>query len=252
MRVLLLSFLAIIFAAQSHSACAQASASTSAPAPQNSICFEQRVGHVAVAATRNQNTTEAALAYGFYLAAIGPRPATANEEYGGCLTQAVRDAGTSFIRALDEEAALFVPVVEPIYSKDQLKRTRDALITARGEYKRSVIRSCDSIGQTNPLRTYVDGTRLALVKRECIAATCPGLDVPQRTQADGSISEGERRERVFEAIYYWSLVEGFDTALNQPLLLDFSDTGGLAPRVAEIQPGLTWPERLAAAPCSNA
>lgn len=245
MRGLLLGFLAIIFGSLSHSVQAQAPASVAAPAPQNSIWFEQRVGHVAVAAQQNGGQAEAALAYGFYMAAVGPRPATANKEYGNCLKLAVQDAGQSFMTALDGEARLFVPVVEAIYSDAQIARTQNALITARGVYKQAVVQRCSAIGQTDPLRTYVDGTRLALVKRECTAKLCPKLDVPRSPAADGTISEGERRERVFEAIYYWSLKKGFDMPLNQPLMLEYSDTGGLAPKVVETRPGLNWPERLA-------
>lgn len=247
MRGRLLGFLAIIFAALSQTALAQNPAPAEVPAPQNSIWFEQRAGHVVIAVQRRNGKNEASLAYGFYLAAIGPRPATASKEYGSCLKQAVQDAGSSLIRALNDEAALFVPVAEPIYSDKQVTRTQDALVTARGRYKRSVITSCKSIGQTDPLRTYIDGTRLALIKRECTAVLCPNLNVPGASRANGAISEGERRERVFEAIYYWSLKRGFDTALNQPLILEFSDSGGLAPKAAEIRPGLNWPERLAAA-----
>lgn len=244
MRGIGLFVLGIIFGALSLSAHAQTLPPGSAPSPQISIWFEQRVGHVVVSVRRNNSRVEANLAYVFYMAAIGPRPATATREYGGCLKQAVRDAGISFIEALDEEAALFVPVIEPIFSKDQITRTQNALITARGEYKRSVIRSCRSIGQTDPLRKYVDGSRLALVKRECTAALCPGLNVPESTLTEDSISEGERRERVFEAIYYWSLSKGYDTALNRPLLLEFTESGGLAPKSVETRPGLSWPERL--------
>jgi hypothetical protein len=82
------------------------------------------------------------------------------------------------------------------------------------------------------------------VKRECTAALCPGLDVPERANEDGNLSEGERRERVFEAIYYWAAKRGFDTALDRVLVLDVSNSGGLAPRVVEARPGVGWPARL--------
>lgn len=243
MRGLLHGFLAILLGSLNHSAWAQASA-PAVPAPQNSIWFEQRVGHVVVAAQPRNGKAEASLSYVFYLAAIGPRPAKASKEYGGCLKQAVKEAGNSFISALSDVANLFVPVVEPIYSEKQVQRTQDALVTARGDYKSSVIANCKSIGQTDPLRAYIDGTRLALIKRECTAALCPNLDVPERSQSSREISEGERRERVFEAIYYWSVKRGFDTALNHALVLENSDSGGLAPKVVETRPGLSWPARL--------
>ncbi|MFM0420045.1 hypothetical protein [Paraburkholderia aromaticivorans] len=243
MRALPLCFLSIILALQSFSVWPAEPVTVESP-PQTSIWFEQRVGHVVVAAHQRNGKAEAALSYGYYLAAIGPRPATASKDYGDCLRQAVKDAGTSFISSLSNEAGLFVPVVEPIYSEKQLTRTQNAIVTACGEYKNAIVTHCKSAGVTDPLITYVDGTRLALIKRECTAATCPGLDVPEHAADDGTISEGERRERVFEAIYYWSLKNGFDTALNQALLLDYSKSGGLEPRVVEFRPGEAWPPPL--------
>ncbi|MFM0632638.1 hypothetical protein [Paraburkholderia xenovorans] len=214
------------------------------PEPQNAIWFEQRVGHVVVDVQQQGGRAEAALSYVFYFAAIGPRPATATKDYGGCLKEAVKAAGKAFIDALNSEAQLFVPSAEPIYSDNQITRTQNALVTARGEYKKSVIANCTSIEQADPLRKYIDGTRLGLVKRECTAALCPDLDVPERADETGAISEGERRERVFEAMYYWAAKRGFDTTLNRVLVLEFSDNGGLAPKVVETRPGVGWPTRL--------
>jgi hypothetical protein len=146
--------------------------------------------------------------------------------------------------SLDEEAQLFVPDIEQIYSSKQVTRTQNALIAARGDYKRQIIRGCRDIGGDDPLRAYIDGTQLALVKRECTATLCPGLDVPANSALGDTLSEGERRERVFEAIFYWALSKKVDLPLNQPLLLDFSDTGGLAPKIVEVRAGIQWPNRL--------
>lgn len=212
--------------------------------PQNSIWFEQRVGHVVVDVRQHAGKQEASLSYVFYFAAIGPRPATATKDYGGCLKSAVKAAGSAFTVAVNSEVQLFVPTSEPIYSDNQITRTQNALVTARGEYKKSVIASCASIRATDPLRRYVDGTRLALVKRECTAELCPGLDVPLRVKKAGEQSESERRERVFEAIYFWAAKGGFDTALDRVLVLDISASGGLAPKVVEARPGTDWPAGL--------
>ena len=217
---------------------------SAAPEPQNSIWFEQRVGHVVVDVDEQDGKAEAALSYVFYFAAIGPRPAKATKDYGGCLKDAVKAAGNAFIDALNSEAQLFVPSAEPIYSENQITRTQNAIVTARGEYKKSVIANCDSVKETDPLRKYIDGTRLALVKRECTAGLCPGLDVPERAKGTGELSESERRERVFEAMYYWATKRGFDTTLNRVLVLDLSDSGGIAPKVVEARPGIGWPARL--------
>ncbi|MGY4206828.1 hypothetical protein ACVK00_000198 [Burkholderia sp. PvR073] len=243
MRGLLLGLLATILALQSWSAWAQDSGATEA-APQTSIWFERRIGHVVVATRQKDGKAEADLAYGYYFAAIGPRPTKASKDYGDCLRQAVKDAGDKFVRSLSDQANLFVPKVESIASDKQVTRTQNALVTARGEYKAAIVTHCRSVGAADPLRTYIDGTRLAVVKRECTGDFCPGLEVPDRPNASGEISEGEQRERVFEAIYFWSLKNHFDSAVNQAVLLDFNASGGLEPKIVEFRPAEKWPARL--------
>lgn len=241
MRTFSLMFVLTLLSCFSSSIFAQALPPESEP--QTSFWFERRLGHVIVTAQKIKGVTEPNLAYGYYFAAIGPRPATVNKGYGNCLREAVKDAGTSFVNSLSDEANLFVPVIEPIRSERQVTRTQNALVTARGEFRKAIIAHCQSVGRTDPLRKYIDGTGLALIRRECTAKHCPGLAVPEPPRADGEISEGERRERVFEAVYYWTLIKGFDVTLNQALLLDFDGSGGLAPRVVEYRPGEDWPNR---------
>lgn len=222
---------------------AQPGSSTTAPTPQNSVWFEQRVGHAVV--SRAPSNTEASFSYVFYFAAVGPRPATETVAYGNCLKAAVRSAGLSFIEALNDESSLFIPSFDQIYSKEQAVRTTNALVTARGRYRQDVITNCREVRQIEQLRRFIDGTGLALIKRECTKARCPLLDVPKSVSANEPISEGERRERVFEALFFWARSRGMDATLNEAILLGFNNTGGLDPHAVEVRPGLIWPDREA-------
>lgn len=207
---------------------------------QNAVWFEQRVGHIAISTIYANDEEEADLSYVYYLAAIGPRPASATKDYGRCLRDAVRESGNSFLEYIYKEADLFNPEIEPLYSSEQISRTRDSLIAARSQYKRAIISYCSDVGQTDPLRRFIDGTRLALVKRQCTNAICPNLSVPQAVSLN-VVDDGERRERVFEALQYWHMSTGWKTDVNAPLLLGTSEDGGLFPSLIDVRPGVLWP-----------
>lgn len=226
-------------------AVAQAEEKHDAETDQNSIWFERRVGHVVVGVEEKNGFLSSSLAYGYYLAAIGPRPAEATKDYGSCLKLAVRDAGIAYIEELDNITDLFIdgPLAEPLYADRQVKNTRDSLIAARSRYKNLAVRYCRKSGDYGSLRRYIDGTSLALVKRECPDQFCEGLEVPVPGQGK---SEAKRRERAFEAAYYWVLANGLDSDVNEVILLAPAPNGGLDARTVEARPGEIWPETLSA------
>ena len=218
-----------------------ASAQASGAPEQIQIWREERVGHILVGAPRRDSSNP--LAYVYYFAAIGPRPALVTKPYGDCLKSSLFRAAEKFRREIVYNLTYWPQ--EELYEESQLRRTTEALNFARNEYRDAVRQECAAVASGDPFRQYIDGTRLAVVRRECHAGSCKGLAVPPQREAR-DLSEGKRRQLVFEAIFYWAVGANKDRGLNQVLVLDQATNGGLESRLVETRPGVAWQAPLPA------
>ena len=212
------------------------------PAPsisiQNSIWKESRIGHIVVGQRDTKSGPVATLSYGYYFAAIGPEPTKETERFGDCLKLSADDAAAEFRRSIIQNHD-FHPE-ELAYDDEQVDRTERALANARAKYESSTRTRCNTAKLQPSLAKYLDGMRLALVRRECGPETCDGLPIP----TGSATSEGIRRQQTFEALYYWAIKKNQDTALGTTILLDFAKDKGFSFRTIEARPALNWPKPL--------
>jgi hypothetical protein len=201
----------------------------SVPTPEKSaIWWEERVGHVLIDLPTKADGSDTSFAYAYYFAAIGPKPKKTTTTFGNCIRDAVRDAGATFRDEIERRTRI---TDAPLYAEAQVGHTRAALVSARAEYEARSISRCAS--SPAELRAYIDATRLALVRRECVGKRCPSLQRPSVATLS-AVSEGEKRARAFEAIYYWALRDGVDRGLDQVVHLAPGGQQNLSPTLEEV------------------
>ena len=164
-------WLAVLFMLSAGIACSASAQEANEP-EQTSIWREERVGHVVVGAP--QDSGRSPLAYGYYFAAIGPKPALVTKPYGDCLKSSLFRAAERFRRDVVYNWAEWPE--DGLYDDAQVRRTTEALNSARAVYRDAVRQECAAVARGDPFRAYVDGTRLAVVKRECKTGECKGLE----------------------------------------------------------------------------
>jgi hypothetical protein len=199
--------------------------------PQNSIWFQNPVGHVVVGASGDENSTQIDLAYVYYFAAIGPKPTPKTEAYGICLKKSVIDQGKKFRSAIGNHATLWPDQLR--YDPEWLEKTDAELRAAEHRFKTAASESCIKSGNVEELRQYLKGTRLAIVKRECSSKDCPWMRIPALTPKGKAHPDDS--ELSFESVFYWSKQKSIDQVVNQVVILEFPTAAPASGRVVEVR-----------------